>query len=120
MTKFLQEKQKNLLPDKFFADRAKNLVNYQFLAEKAKLWSHDKNFTEKVKIKKPHGQGLILEKTEKPCRNDFFTRMARIRSQLNKKPKKLPSLYKRKKLNDGLQIVLVNNAKKINLLVPQK
>ena len=58
MTKFWQEKQKILLPDKFLADRVKNLVNDQFLAEKAKFWSHDKNFTEKAKIKKPHGQGL--------------------------------------------------------------
>ena len=58
MTKFWQEKQKNLLPARFFADRAKKLVNDQFLVEKAKFWSHDKNFAEKAKIKKPHGQGL--------------------------------------------------------------
>ena len=57
MTKSLQEKQKNLLPDKLFADRAKNLVNDQFLAEKAKFWSHDKNFADKAKIKKPTWTG---------------------------------------------------------------
>ena len=36
MTKFSQEKQKNLLHDKFFTDRAKKLANDQILAGKAK------------------------------------------------------------------------------------
>ena len=69
MTKFWQEKQKNLLHDKFFTDRAKKLANDQIFAGTAKFWSYDKYLADKGKVKEPHGQGL----RPYPCNFLFFS-----------------------------------------------